>query len=133
MKARTKAEHAAWQNYKQWQKQNSGKILNGQIINSLSEFKIVYNELGRRINNIKFEVTHQTTRHTLATFKKRFREEFPEQRFKKEYSKYSTQELASLLQNRGEINNFFNNYKAQHPNATKKELRLAVSAYYFGS
>lgn len=130
------AEHKAWQIYKSWQKKNAVKVIDGQEIVSLSEFKTVYNSMGRRIEKVKAAVQFQVTATTFKAFNTKYKsitgKQLPTSARKK-----STQELADTIIDA--INEFRNEhiyyYIAQGDplNVAQKKARLAVSEYFFGS
>lgn len=130
------AEHKAWQIYKSWQKKNAVKVRDGQEIVSLSEFKTVYNSMGRRIEKVKASVQFQVTATTFKAFNIKYKsitgKQLPTSARKK-----STQELADTITD--SINEFrnerINYYIAQGDplNVAQKKARLAVSEYFFGS
>lgn len=131
MKRRTRTEHIAWQKYKKWQKDNAELIREGQEINSLREFKLIYNEAGRRISLIKKEVTFQTSFKSYMSFRRAYEEKFEEKLpfSKREARKMSTRELAALLND--EIKDYYN--RQIEAGLSPKKAKLAVSQYFFGS
>lgn len=136
MSKKVAAEHKAWQIYKSWQKKNASKILEGQEITSLGEFKQVYNSVGRRIEKIKSLVQFQVKDTTYKAFNTKYKsitgKQLPTSARKK-----STQELADTITD--VINKFreerINYYLDQDDplNVAQKKARLAVSEYFFGS
>lgn len=143
MRRTLRTEHIAWQKYKQWQKVNVGKIREGQTITSLGEFQAIYNEVGRRIDSIKFQVTHQMSEKTYRALSKMYREyttseENPRGKaLPRSVTAKSTREIAALFKD--DISNFYHKTKDEAIKQGKsayqasKEAKLAVSRYYFGS
>lgn len=130
------AEHKAWQIYKSWQKKNAARVIEGQEITSLGEFKEVYNSMGRRVRNIKTLVQFKVKATTFKAFNTQYKaitgKQLPMSARKK-----STQELADTITDA--INEFrearIDYYLDQGDplNVAQKKARLAVSEYFFGS
>lgn len=128
MNRKLKAEHKAWQKYKKWQKQNADKIREGQEITSLGEFKIIYNEAGRKISVIKSEVQFQTSLETYRAFNEQYKK-IKGKKLSTSARKLNTHDLADMLLD--DIYAF--KEEEMKKGATKKEANLAVSTYFFGS
>lgn len=130
------AEHKAWQIFKSWQKKNASKILEGQEITSLGEFKEIYNSVGRRIEKIKSLVQFKVKDTTFKAFNTKYKS-ITGKWLPTSARKKSTQELADTITDA--INKFRNEridyYIAQGDplNVAQKKASLAVSEYFFGS
>ena len=130
------AEHKAWQIYKSWQKKNASKVRDGQEIVSLSEFKTVYNSMGRRIEKVKASVQFQVTDTTFKAFNAKYKS-ITGKKLPTLARKKSTQELADTITDA--INEFRNEridyylMKGEPLNVAQKKARLDVSEYFFGS
>ena len=130
------AEHKAWQIYKSWQKKNASKILEGQEITSLGEFKEVYNSVGRRISKIKSFVQFKVTATTFKAFNIKYKDATGKS-LPQSARKQSTQELVKLLIK--DIDKFreehidYNLKQGDTYDVAKRKARLAVSEYFFGS
>lgn len=134
MKRKTRATHDAWQMYKAWQKANPNKIREGQEIYTLGEFKEIYEQAGRRLNKVKNEVQYQTSYKAFRKIAKAYRAKFgKEEGFKPlegdVVRKLNTRELADLIKD--DITTFRQKLLAE--GLSKKDVRLAVSEYFFGS
>ena len=134
MKRKTRATHDAWQKYKAWQKANPNKIREGQEIYTLGEFKEIYEQAGRRLNKVKNEVQYQTSYKTFRKIAKAYREKFGKEKGFKPLEgdvarKLNTRELADLIKD--DIKTFRQKLLAE--GLSKKDVRLAVSEYFFGS
>ena len=134
MKRKTRATHDAWQKYKSWQKANPNKIREGQEIYTLGEFKEIYEQAGRRLNKVKNEVQYQTSYKTFRKIAKAYREKFGKEKGFKPLEgdvarKLNTRELADLIKD--DITTFRQKLLAE--GLSKKDIRLAVSEYFFGS
>ena len=134
MKRKTRATHDAWQKYKAWQKANPNKIREGQEIYTLGEFKEIYEQAGRRINKVKNEVQYQTSYKTFRKIAKAYREKFGKEKGFKPLEgdvarKLNTRELADLIKD--DITTVRQKLLAE--GLSKKDIRLAVSEYFFGS
>ena len=131
-------ERKSWNIYKKWQGENIEKIRPGQEIRTLEEFRAIYNDesVGRRIAKIKYEVQYQVSGKTFRTLKKRYMQEMEDEEgwsfdptmFNRAMS---TQELAAQIQD--SIYAYRDQLLADDPSMSKKELRLKVSQYFFGS
>lgn len=130
MKRAIRQEHKSWQIYKKWQKENVGKIREGQEITSLMEFKEIYNEMGRRIRNVQDAVMYQTSYKTFSNLRKTFKELYPDEKVTFDRT-MSTQEIAEIMYD--DIKRFKSNYIQEHPGASSKQIAAAVSTYFFGS
>ena len=135
MKRSLRQEHESWKIYKKWQKEHADQIREGQWINSLSEFKEVYNQSGRRLRNVQYYVRFQVSQDTFRAINKQYKEDTG-MSLKQEMRKMSTRDLAAFIQKDIEA------YREQLKNAvdpeTGKKLTAAqiakmVSAYFFGS
>ena len=130
------AEHKAWQIYKSWQKKNANKILEGQEITSLGEFKQVYNSVGRRIEKIKSLVQFKVKDTTFKAFNTKYKS-ITGKWLPTSARKKSTQELSDTITDA--INKFRNERtdyylaKGDPLNDAIKKARLDVSEYFFGS
>ena len=134
MKRKTRATHNAWQKYKAWQKANPSKIREGQEIYTLGEFKEIYEQAERRLNKVKNEVQYQTSYKAFRKIAKAYRAKFgKEEGFKTLEGdvarKLNTRELADLIKD--DITSFRQKLLAE--GKSKKDIRLAVSEYFFGS
>lgn len=134
MKRKTRETHDAWQKYKAWQKANPKKIREGQEIYTLGEFKEIYEQAGRRLNKVKNEVQYQTSYKTFRKIAKAYREKFGKEKGFKPLEgevarKLNTRELADLIKD--DITTFRQKLLAE--GLSKKDVRLAVSEYFFGS
>ena len=134
MKRKTRATHDAWQKYKARQKANPNKIREGQEIYTLGEFKEIYEQAGRRLNKVKNEVQYQTSYKTFRKIAKAYREKFGKEKGFKPLEgdvarKLNTRELADLIKD--DITTFRQKLLAE--GLSKKDIRLAVSEYFFGS
>ena len=139
-------EHIAWQKYKKWQAEHADEIREGQFITRLGGpdgFQELYRNIGRRIDLIKYQVTHQASRKTLQTLNKMYREytktdENPKGRaLPREAWRMSTREIAKLFNN--DISDYYHKTKEELikggvnvVEATKK-AKMAVATHYFGS
>ena len=148
MNRKLKAEHKAWQKYRQWQSKNLDKVY--EKINSLGEFQEVYRETGRRLSNIRWNMTHPMNRKTYEFVKQRLPEvaakkiallraqgididEFETSDYEsaqsKSLSRMTTREVAELFQD--DINELRDQLKAE--GKSSREISKEVSNYYFGS
>ena len=131
-------ERKSWNLYKKWQGENIASIRPGQEIRTFDEFKAIYTDesVGRRLAKIKYEVQYQVSGKTFRTLKKRYMQEMEDEEgwsfdptmFNRAMS---TQELAAQIQD--SIYAYRDQLLADDPSMSKKELRLKVSQYFFGS
>lgn len=135
MKRSLKQEHKSWQIYKKWQKEHASEIREGQWINSLGEFKEVYNQSGRNLRKVEYFVRFQTSYATFNAINKQYREDTGKS-LRREMKKMSTKDLAAFIQSDIE------DYRTQLKNAinpdtneryTAAEIAKKVSTYFFGS
>lgn len=134
MRRKLKQEHKSWQIYKKWQKEHVNEIREGQLITSLREFQMIYNDpdIGRRIKKIQDEVRYQMSYKTFNALKKSYLMFNDEPLDSSQFNRaMSTKELAKYIQD--EIEEYRLKLKEQNPNMSKKDIALAVSNYFFGS
>lgn len=121
-----------WKEFTRWEHINKNRIREGQYISDYDEFKELLNDgyISGNIDKIKEEQLYQTSKKTFKAWKKAYSFYMDEPLDEKKISRaMSTQELAEILKSDIE------QYKTDLINSgkTKKEARLAVSQFFFGS
>lgn len=131
MKRSIRAEHVAWQKYKEWQAtaKAEGKLLDGADINSLREFKEVYNQSGRSISRIKSEVQFQMSEKTFRNVKAIYEDATGEKLNREARRTMNTRDIAEQIS--GSIQDFRRQRLSE--GMSKKQIAKEVSKYFFGS
>lgn len=121
-----------WREFTRWEHINKDRIREGQYISDYDEFKELLNDgyISGNTDKIKEEQLYQTSKKTFKAWKKAYSFYMDEDLDEKKVTRaMSTQELAEILKLEIE------DYKTDliKSGKTKKEARLAVSQFFFGS